>query len=76
LSRAFDILLLCGLISTAQEEDDGLAGLLEVNAVTRSVGHSHLGYALSDRLSITGIAEAEALNTGSNFRLGFLIREA
>jgi hypothetical protein len=75
LSRAFDILLLCRLISTAQEKDDSLAGLLEVNAVTRAMGHSHLAYALSNRLNITGIAEAEALNAGSNFRLGSWIRE-
>jgi hypothetical protein len=73
--RSFDILLLCGLISAAQEKDDGLGGLLEVNAITRAMGHSHLAYALADRLNITGIAEAEALNAGRDFRLGFLIRE-
>ena len=33
--------------------------LLEVNAVARTVGYSHLAYARSDRLNITGIAEAE-----------------
>jgi hypothetical protein len=65
-----------GLISTAQEKDDGLVGLLEVNALARAIGHSHLAYARSDRLNITGIAEAEALNAGSNFCLGLLIRKA
>jgi len=72
---SFDIFLLCGLISTAQEKDNGLVGLLEVNAIARAVRHSHLAYTRSDRLSVTGIAEAEALNAGSYFRLGLLIRE-
>jgi hypothetical protein len=53
---------LCGLISAAPEKDDGLAGLLKVNAVTRTMGHSHFAHALSDRLHIAGIAEAEALD--------------
>jgi len=73
--RSPDIFLLCGLISTAQKKDDGLLDLLEVNAITRAVGHSHLAYARSDWLSITRIAEAEALNPGSNLRLGLLIRK-
>jgi hypothetical protein len=60
---------------TAQKVDDRLVGLFEVNAVARAMGHSHLAYALSDWLDITGIAEAEALNAGSDFGLGFLIRE-
>src|SRR5450756_1944200 len=64
-----------GLVSTAQEQDDGLAGLLEVNAVTRAVGHPHLAHAFSNRLNVTGIAEAKAFNAGSDLRLGFLIRE-
>jgi hypothetical protein len=64
-----------GLISPAQEKDDSLGGLLEVIAVTWAMGQAHLAYAFSDWLNITGIAEAEALNAGSDFRLGFLIRE-
>jgi hypothetical protein len=35
------------------------------------MGHSHVAYALADRLNITGIAEAEALNAGRDFCLGF-----
>jgi len=37
--------------------------------------HSHLAHALANWLDVTGIAETEALNAGSNFRLGLLIRE-
>jgi len=51
-----------GLISTAQEKDDGLVGLPETNAVARAVGHSHFAYARSGWLNVTGITEAEALN--------------
>jgi len=49
--------------------------LLEVNAVTRAVWHAHLADASADRLDVTWIAEAKALDTGSNFRFGHLIRE-
>jgi len=35
--------------------------------------HSHLAHALANWLDVTGIAETEALNAGSNFRLGLLI---
>ena len=37
--------------------------------------HSHLAHALANRLDVTRIAETEALNAGSNFRLGLLIRK-
>jgi hypothetical protein len=73
--RPSDILLLRGLVSTAQQKDDGLAGLLEVNAVARAVGHSHLAHALSNRFDIAGIAEPESFNAGNDFRFGSLIRE-
>jgi len=39
------------------------------------MGHSHLAHALANWLDVTGIAETEALNAGSNFRLGLLIRQ-
>jgi hypothetical protein len=71
--RSPDILPLRRLISRAQKKDDGLAGLLEVDAVSRPKGYSHLADAGTDRLHITGIAKAEPLNAGSYCRLGFLI---
>ena len=43
-----------GLISTAQEKDDSLAGLLEVDAVSRPEGYSHLADAGTDRSHIPG----------------------
>jgi hypothetical protein len=70
-----DILLLRGFISAAQKQEDDLSGLLEVNAVTRSIGNSHFADACSDRLDITAVAKAQALNAGNNFRHGFLIRK-
>jgi hypothetical protein len=39
------------------------------------MGYSHLAYALSDWLDVSGIAETEALNAGSNFRFGLLVLE-
>jgi hypothetical protein len=66
---------LCGLIATAQQKKNGPAGLLEVDAVTRTMGHSHLANARPDRFDVTGIAKAEPLDTGNNFRLGLLIRK-
>jgi hypothetical protein len=51
-----------GLVSTAQKKDDDLAGLLEVNAITRPMGHSHLAYAGADRLNVARIAKAQPLD--------------
>jgi hypothetical protein len=55
--RSFDILPLRGLVSTAQEKNNGLAGLLVVNAIARAMGHSHLAHALANWLDVTGITE-------------------
>jgi hypothetical protein len=73
--RAFDVLPLGGLVSTAQEKNDGPADFLEVNAITWAIGHPHLAYARSDGFDVTRIAKPKTLDAGNDLGLGLLIRK-
>jgi len=50
---AFDILCLCALVATAQEEDERLTVLRVINAATRTVIYPQLANALADALPVT-----------------------
>ncbi len=58
----FDITLLAGLVSAAQENQDFASALNEVDSVPRAVINSHLADAMTNGFDIARVAEPEAID--------------
>jgi hypothetical protein len=61
-----DVLGLCALVSPAQQDDDGLASFLEINAEAWAVVDPQFAGALSYRPYIPGIPKGKAIKARRN----------
>jgi hypothetical protein len=57
-----DVLLLAGLVATAEQQDEPSTLLEVVDPVTRTVGDAELGDPLADRLDVAGVAGDETID--------------
>jgi hypothetical protein len=75
LFRPFNIFVLCGLVATAQQNNDHITVSLVVYPVSRALIDPQFVHTLADGFCISGIAQRQAPNANFNAGNSFVVSE-
>lgn len=68
MSRLLDILGLTGLAAPAEQHNDQLTPLLNIDPITGAVMNAQFAHAFTDRLRVTPMPLRQTIEPGSNQR--------
>jgi hypothetical protein len=71
--RKFDVFVLCGLVATAEENDQNFTTLQKLDPVAGAIVHAHFAYAIPDRFDIARVFHDQTIDPCTNAELRPLV---